>query len=215
MKVINLGANNSIINQFVAELRDVNVQKDRMRFRNNVRRIGNLMAYEISKTLKYKETEVVTPLATANMMLPVDNIVIGTVFRAGLPFHEGFLDIFDKAGNAFLSAYRYYTDRECNNIDVVQARGLYWYARRYMTGDTYEKIGKTPTDGKTFTKVGVATSVNKIAHLIESQPIWKKRWSIIKRIVKTKQQDSGVDTTIVIQVPKSLKDNVNIVVKDK
>ena len=118
MKVINLGANNSIINQFVAELRDVNVQKDRMRFRRNIRRIGSLMAYEISKTLKYKETEVVTPLATANMMLPIDNIVIGTVFRAGLPFHEGFLDIFDKAGNAFLSAYRYYTDRECNNIDV-------------------------------------------------------------------------------------------------
>ena len=118
MKVVNLGASNSIINQFVAELRDVNIQKDRMRFRNNVRRIGNLMAYEISKTLKYKETEVVTPLATATMNLPIDNIVIGTVFRAGLPFHQGFLDIFDQAGNAFLSAYRYYTDRECNNIDV-------------------------------------------------------------------------------------------------
>ena len=118
MKVINLGANNSIINQFVAELRDVNIQKDRLRFRNNIRRIGNLMAYEISKTLKYKETDVVTPLGTANMNLPIDNIVIGTVFRAGLPFHQGFLDIFDQAGNAFLSAYRYYTDRECNNIDV-------------------------------------------------------------------------------------------------
>ena len=118
MKVVNLGASNSIINQFVAELRDVNIQKDRMRFRNNVRRIGNLMAYEISKTLKYKETDVVTPLATAKMNLPIDNIVIGTVFRAGLPFHQGFLDIFDQAGNAFLSAYRYYTDRECNNIDV-------------------------------------------------------------------------------------------------
>ena len=118
MKVVNLGASNSIINQFVAELRDVNIQKDRMRFRNNIRRIGNLMAYEISKTLKYKETEVVTPLATATMNLPIDNIVIGTVFRAGLPFHQGFLDIFDQAGNAFLSAYRYYTDRECNNIDV-------------------------------------------------------------------------------------------------
>ena len=97
MKVINLGANNSIINQFVAELRDVNIQKDRMRFRNNIRRIGNLMAYEISKTLKYKETDVVTPLATAKMNLPIDNIVIGTVFRAGLPFHQGFLDIFDQA----------------------------------------------------------------------------------------------------------------------
>lgn len=118
MKIVNLGAENSIINQFVAELRDVNIQKDRMRFRNNIKRIGMLMAYEISKTLKYQEQEVTTPLATARMKLPVDNIVIGTVFRAGLPFHEGFLNVFDKAGNAFLSAYRYYTDRECNNIDV-------------------------------------------------------------------------------------------------
>ena len=118
MKVINLGAENSIINQFVAELRDVNIQKDRMRFRNNIKRIGNLIAYEISKTLRYEDVEVETPLATAKMKVPHDNVVIGTVFRAGLPFHQGFLDIFDNAGNAFLSAYRYYTDRECNNIDV-------------------------------------------------------------------------------------------------
>ena len=118
MKVVNLGEKDSVINQFVAELRDVNIQKDRMRFRNNVRRIGALMAYEISKTLRYQEVAVETPLATTNVRVPYDNVVIGTVFRAGLPFHQGFLDIFDKAGNAFLSAYRYYTDRECNNIDV-------------------------------------------------------------------------------------------------
>ncbi len=118
MKLINLGASNSIINQFVSELRDVNIQKDRMRFRTNIRRIGNLMAYEISKKLRYEKREIETPLATCSMSLPKDNIVIGTVLRAGLPFHSGFLDIFDKAGNAFLSAYRYYTDLECNNIDV-------------------------------------------------------------------------------------------------
>ena len=118
MKIVNLGEKDSIINQFVAELRDVNIQKDRLRFRNNVKRIGNLMAYEISKTLRYQDVEVETPLATAKMRVPYDNVVIGTVFRAGLPFHQGFLDIFDQAGNAFLSAYRYYTDRECNNIDV-------------------------------------------------------------------------------------------------
>ena len=118
MKIVNLGEKDSVMNQFVAELRDVNIQKDRMRFRNNVKRIGNLMAYEISKSLRYQEVEVETPLATAKMRVPYDNVVIGTVFRAGLPFHQGFLEIFDKAGNAFLSAYRYYTDRECNNIDV-------------------------------------------------------------------------------------------------
>lgn len=118
MKIVNLGEKDSVMNQFVAELRDVNIQRDRMRFRNNIKRIGNLMAYEISKSLRYQEVEVETPLATAKMRVPYDNVVIGTVFRAGLPFHQGFLDIFDKAGNAFLSAYRYYTDRECNNIDV-------------------------------------------------------------------------------------------------
>ena len=118
MKVFDLGARNTVLNQSVAELRDVHVQNDRMRFRHNVQRIGHVMAYEISKTLVYKSVEVQTPLAVAQASIPVDNIVIGTVFRAGLPLHQGFLDIFDKAGNAFLSAYRYYTDRECHNIDV-------------------------------------------------------------------------------------------------
>lgn len=85
MKIVNLGEKDSVMNQFVAELRDVNIQKDRMRFRNNIKRIGNLMAYEISKSLRYQEVEVETPLATAKMRVPYDNVVIGTVFRAGLP----------------------------------------------------------------------------------------------------------------------------------
>ena len=118
MKVFDLGVRDTVLNQYVAELRDVNVQTDRMRFRRNVQRIGHVMAYEISKTLVYEPISVQTPLATATASIPVDDIVIGTVLRAGLPFHQGFLDIFDKAGNAFPSAYRYYTDRECRNIDV-------------------------------------------------------------------------------------------------
>jgi uracil phosphoribosyltransferase len=118
MKVFDLGVRDTVLNQYVAELRDVNVQTDRMRFRRIVQRIGHVMAYEISKTLVYEPISVQTPLATATASIPVDDIVIGTVLRAGLPFHQGFLDIFDKAGNAFLSAYRYYTDRECRNIDV-------------------------------------------------------------------------------------------------
>ena len=118
MKVVDLGARNTVLNQYICELRDVQVQSDRMRFRRNVQRLGHVMAYEISKTLNYEEVEVQTPLAKATASIPTDNIVIGTVLRAGLPFHQGFLDIFDRAGNAFLSAYRYYTDRECRNIDV-------------------------------------------------------------------------------------------------
>ena len=99
---------------------------------------------------------------------------------------------------------------ECNNIDVVQARGLYWYARRYMTGDTYEKIGKTPTDGKTFTKVGVATSVNKMAHLIESQPIWKKRWNVIKRVIKLQ---NGMVTEPQVPITITFPKNVELTIK--
>lgn len=98
MKVINLAETNSILNQFVAELRDVNVQNDRMRFRRNIERIGELMAYEISKTLDYSTKKVQTPLGVAEANTPDDKIVIATVFRAGLPMHTGFLNIFDKAG---------------------------------------------------------------------------------------------------------------------
>ncbi len=124
MKVFDLGVRDTVLNQYVAELRDVNVQTDRMRFRRNVQRIGHVMAYEISKTLVYEPISVQTPLATATASIPVDDIVIGTVLRAGLPFHQGFLDIFDKAGNAFLSAYRYYTDRECRNIEYIASPNL-------------------------------------------------------------------------------------------
>ena len=118
MKVINLAETNSILNQFVAEMRDVNVQNDRMRFRRNIERIGELMAYEISKTLDYSTKKIQTPLGIAEASTPDDNVVIATVFRAGLPLHAGFLNIFDKAGNAFVSAYRYYKDKDHRDLDV-------------------------------------------------------------------------------------------------
>ena len=103
---INLGEKNSILNQFVSEIRDVNIQKDRMRFRRNIERIGEIMAYEISKTLNFSEKEITTPLGEANMHLPTDNLVIGCILRASLPLHQGFLNYFDKADNTFISAYR-------------------------------------------------------------------------------------------------------------
>ncbi len=119
MKVINFAESNSILNQFVAELRDVNVQTDRMRFRRNIERIGELMAYEMSKTMDYSVKDVTTPLGTAQASTPDDKLVIATVFRAGLPMHTGFLNVFDKAGNAFVSAYRYYKDEEHHrDLDV-------------------------------------------------------------------------------------------------
>lgn len=118
MKVINFAESNSIVNRFMAELRDVNIQKDRGRFRRNLERIGEAMAYEISRTLSYSVHHVTTPLGTASASLPDDEIVLGTIFRAGLPFHQGFLNVFDYADNAFVSAYRFYKDKECHEVGI-------------------------------------------------------------------------------------------------
>jgi uracil phosphoribosyltransferase len=106
MKVINLTEKPSLLNQYVKELRSVDVQKDSMRFRRNIERIGEVMAVEISRHLTYAVEQVQTPLAVAEMLVPQDQVVLGTLLRAGLPMHQGFLNMFDKAENAFISAYR-------------------------------------------------------------------------------------------------------------
>lgn len=118
MKIINLSDSNSIVNQYLAELRDINYQRNRLLFRNNITRIGEMMAYEISKTLDYEPRDVTTPLGTARVNLPTDKIVLATIFRAGLPFHTGFLNVFDHAGNAFVSAYREYTDESHTEVGI-------------------------------------------------------------------------------------------------
>ncbi|MBQ9470735.1 MAG: uracil phosphoribosyltransferase [Bacteroidales bacterium] len=102
------GEQNSVFNQFIAEMRDVHVQNDLMRFRRNLERCGEVMAYELSKTLSYTPRQVPTPLGTANMQLSDDVLVLATILRAGLPLHQGFLNYFDRAENAFISAYRKY-----------------------------------------------------------------------------------------------------------
>ena len=106
MKVIDLGQGFSVINRFMSQLRDVNYQKNRQLFRNNLQRIGHVMAFEISKTLQYTEKKFTTPLGTKDILTYDDHIVVGTVLRAGLAFHQGFLDVFDDADSAFVAAYR-------------------------------------------------------------------------------------------------------------
>lgn len=118
MKVINFSDQNSIINQYLAEMRDKDYQQNRLLFRNNIQRVGEMMAYEISKTLDYQQKTVHTPLADAKVSVPVDDVVVATIFRAGLPFHTGFLNVFDHAGNAFVSAYRKYTDEEHTQVGI-------------------------------------------------------------------------------------------------
>ena len=94
----------------MAEMRDKEYQRNRLLFRNNITRIGECEAYEVSKTLHYETRDIVTPLGTAKVNVPADEVVLATIFRAGLPFHNGFLNIFDHAGNGFVSAYREYTN---------------------------------------------------------------------------------------------------------
>ena len=118
MKIVNFAETDSVLNQYVAEFRDVQVQGDRLRFRRNIERIGEIMAYEMSKELAYSVKQVQTPLGVAQARTPDDDVVVATVFRAGLPLHQGFLNVFDRAGNAFVSAYRYYKDKECRTLDV-------------------------------------------------------------------------------------------------
>jgi len=104
--VINLSEKNSLVSNWVAELRNVEIQTDRMRFRKNLERIGEVVAYEISKRLQYEEKEIETPLGTSMSKVLKDQPVLATILRAGMPMHQGMLNYFDKADNAFISAYR-------------------------------------------------------------------------------------------------------------
>jgi uracil phosphoribosyltransferase len=101
-----LSSGNSIINQFIAELRDAEIQKDSLRFRYTLERLGGIFAYEISKCLAYETREVITPLGIANVPMLIEYPVLATILRAGLPFHQGLLNFFDKSENAFISAFR-------------------------------------------------------------------------------------------------------------
>ena len=111
MKIVNFSENNSELNRFVAELRDTNIQGDRLRFRKNLERIGEIISYELSKDLHYSPKEIKTPLGIISINTSDDKLVLGTFLRAGIPFHQGFLNYFDNAENAFVSAYRKYKDK--------------------------------------------------------------------------------------------------------
>lgn len=118
MKISDLSQQNSVLNHFMAEIRDKSYQKNRLLFRNNIVRIGEMMAYEMSKTLTYRPKTVTTPLGSIDVPVVKDDLMLATVLRAGLPFHEGFLRVFDHASCAFVSAYRMYTNREHTEVGV-------------------------------------------------------------------------------------------------
>ena len=157
MRVVNLSEQNSVLNQFLREIRDVNIQSDPLRFRRNIERIGEYMAIEVSKTLNYQPTEVQTPLATTTVQTISDQLVLATVLRAGLPLHQGFLNIFDRADNAFLSAYR-----------RVNKEGKLEIVAEYMAAPSIE--GKTLIIADPMLATGMSMEVGYLALLRHGKP---------------------------------------------
>ena len=108
MKIVQLQQQNSIANKFIAQLRSTSIQTDRLRFRRNIERLGEIMAYELSKKLEFTAEEIDTPLGTSTVNVPKNDLVICSILRAGLPLHQGILNYFDDAENSFISAYRHH-----------------------------------------------------------------------------------------------------------
>ncbi len=161
MNVINLSEQNSVLNQFLREIRDVNIQNDPLRFRRNIERIGEYMAIEVSKVLNYEPTEVQTPLATTTVNTLADQLVLATILRAGLPLHQGFLNIFDRAENAFLSAYRR-VGRNVHGEDQLEI------VAEYMAAPAIE--GKTLIVADPMLATGMSMEVGYLALLRHGKP---------------------------------------------
>lgn len=118
MHIHNLSQKNSLLNTFISEIRDVTIQKDRMRFRRNIERIGEILGYEMSKILTYNLVDIKTPLGTSQINLAQDDIVLCSILRAGIPLHNGLLNYFDAAENAFISAYRHH-EGDSDNFEII------------------------------------------------------------------------------------------------
>ena len=148
MNIHHLGESNSLLNQFIAEIRDVNIQKDAMRFRRNIERIGEILSYELSKQLNYSHKVVETPYGTKKMSLPNDTLVLCSVLRAGLPLHQGMLNYFDGAENAFISAYRHHRGDE-DAFKVI----INYFAAPSLAGKTLVLTDPMLATGKTLENV--------------------------------------------------------------
>ena len=161
MKVINLSEQNSVLNSFLREIRDVNIQKDPLRFRRNIERIGEFMAMELSKTLDYQPVEVQTPLAKTTVNTISEPLVLATILRAGMPLHQGFLNIFDRAENAFLSAYR----RMGRNVHGEEQLEI---VAEYLAAPAIE--GKTLIIADPMLATGMSMEVSYLALLKHGKP---------------------------------------------
>lgn len=151
MIVRQLNKNNSILNKFIAEIRDETIQKDSMRFRRNIERIGEILAYELSKELQYKQKTVTTPLGTKEVQMIDEKIVLCSILRAGLPLHQGILNYFDDAENAYISAYRHHPNNDSDFEIVVE-----YFASPSLEGKTLILIDPMLATGNSLVAVNEA-----------------------------------------------------------
>jgi uracil phosphoribosyltransferase len=187
MKINHLAKDKSILNKFLAEIRNVDVQKDSMRFRRNIERIGEILGYELSKNLSFENKVIETPLGIKETELPVNDVILCSILRAGLPLHNGLLNYFDDAENAFISAYRHHPNNDEEFEIVVE-----YFASPSIDGKTlllvdpmlatgrslvavYEAIKKygTPKEIKIVSVIGSTEGVEYIAKLFpENTDLW-------------------------------------------
>lgn len=167
MEIINFAETPSIVSKYMMELRDVNIQHDPLRFRTNLDRIGEIMAYEISRRLNYRDVEITTPLGPCICRDIDDKVVLATILRAGLPFHHGFLNYFDRAENAFVSAYRKYKEKG-DSFDVlieylaspsIEGKTLVIVDPMLATGSSMELAYKALLSKGTPAKIHVASVI--------------------------------------------------------
>lgn len=183
--VHHLGNQNSLLNTFIAELRDAHIQQDPLRFRRNLERIGGCMAYEMSKTFAYEPREVTTPMGTALCALPTDRVVLATILRAGLPLHNGMLQYFDRAQNAFISAYRkhhkdgsfdikleYISCPELDNTTLILSDALLATGASMSLAIQELKAHGTPTQMHIATVIASVEGLEYIQRLYPEVHIW-------------------------------------------
>ncbi|SMC57234.1 uracil phosphoribosyltransferase [Cellulophaga tyrosinoxydans] len=148
MIIHNFEQQNSILNKFIAELRDTTIQKDSMRFRKNIERVGEVLSYELSKSLQYQEHSITTPLGEKAIPLAASDIVICSILRAGLPFHQGILNYFDDAENGFISAYRHH-ENNSDDFEVI----VNYFAAPNLEGKTLLLVDPMLATGRTLENV--------------------------------------------------------------
>jgi len=186
MQVINLGEQQSILNKFISELRDITIQSDRMRFRRNIERVGEVLGYELSKSLAYNSVAINTPLGTSNCDLPKEDVVICSILRAGLPLHQGLLNYFDSAENTFISAYRHHTSENEFEIKVeylaspsLENKTLILADPMLATGSSFVNVYNalkemgTPKEIHLASVIGSQQGINYIGeHFPEDTKLW-------------------------------------------